>query len=328
MKPMNAPALSASLLLSLSIAVTIAAGAAGCAEEDPEETSTPPPRVAEPSAEGPTPECAPKDAPPALCSGMTWTDRAPLVATPADERLGSVTPDGLAIATVVLRQGAGGGADILVATRASTSEPFPAPSAIVGGPWADARAALSADGLRLVAIDATRRRLVELARDSKSAPFAIGPSDTFATLNAHAAMYVLEGEVYADPILSPNGLTLYYARFGTSATKTIHASHRAAVGDAWSLGAPVDGDSLSSVGGKRKIPTGVSADERTIFFLDEATGRSGASTRAAQTCGFDAKGTVDLGDRLWATPNAACDALWFNAVAAGSLDVFVEKRAR
>lgn len=317
---MKAVNLSKSVLFSIALATLVA-----CAEED----ESPDPgvqRAAVPADEGPPPECAPKDTPPALCSGATWTDRAPLVSTSAEERLGSITPDGLVIATTVARLG--GGADILVATRDDVNDRFPAPTPVAGGPWAEGRAALSADGLRLVAIDPSRRKLVELARGSRAAAFVATPGDGFATLNQHAAFYSFTAETYADPVLSASGLTLYYARFGTTATKTIYASHRASVNEAWSLGAPVDGAALESAFGKRKVPTGVSTDERTMFFVDEATGRSAATTRRAETCGFEAAATVDLGDRSYAAPNAACDTLWFSAAGASGLGVFVESRAR
>jgi|GEM_PF-4494430 len=304
------------------LAFVVATCAAACSSA--EEAPAPAQRSPVPGDDTPAGDCAPANVPPAQCAGAHWSGRKALVSTPEDERIASVTPDGLVVAVVVPRPDVADAADVLVATRTSADEPFDVPVAVPGGPYAMTRAALSADGLQLVLVAPSRRSFVELVRGSRAESFVRGSGDAFAALDEHARLYKLEGEVYGDPILTPNGLTLYFARYGTEATKTIYATKREKLGDTWPLATPVEGVGIASALGKRKVPSGVSADERTLFFVDEATGRSASSTRRAEACGFDVP--VDLGDRLYASPDATCASLWFTAPGAGGFDVFRESR--
>ena len=64
-------------------------------------------------------------------------------------------------------------------------------------------------------------------------------------------------------------------------------------------------------GSKRKLPTGLSSDSRTLFYFDEGTGTEVARFRDRPDAPlYD---HVDLGALAGATPNAKCDRIYYTS---------------
>ena len=207
------------------------------------------------------------------------------------------------------------------------SPPRGAPQTLDATPFANERAALSPDGLRLVVVNADGQGFSELTRPA-GGTFGAPSAGAFSNLNAQGALGA--GESYGDPILSSDDRTFYYSRYGGGRTQTIFQTGRLFSGDAWSVATTpassatqLMGQAGGDAGVLRRRPTGISADEQTLFYWDEVT-----STEHAAWVGSsgDFETFAVLGSRSGAEPNLGCTALYHSAGGASSVDLFKSTR--
>ncbi len=261
---------------------------------------------------------------PATCSETAkWATAAGVdgVSTAASETLLSVTLDELDLA--FLR------ADVLyVAHRSSPSAAFSTliPVPLPAG-WSAAQgASLSADGKRLILVsDPDQKKLGELTRTARDQAFSADVSeDAFAGVNDDA---VYTGRIYASPVVSGGDDQLIFnsgakeADAGaTEAESTVVYSTRTG-GGAWSAPRQLQVKVLDGASGARRLPTGLSADQRTLFYFNEETMQEEGRWRASNSASSPLYDVISLGMRRGAAPNTACDHLYSGA----NGDVVVEK---
>jgi len=251
---------------------------------------------------------------PSVCSETAaWSGptKVPSVSSAVVETLLSLTPDELDLA--FLRAGA-----LYVAHRVDGSATFTlgAAIAIPDGWTATQGAALSADGKRLVLLSSDQTMLGEMTRAARGAVFT-GTVDqsAFATLN-QTSMY--SGNIYASPALSPDDQELFLNSTAPSGGSTVVVAIRGA-DQSWSAPTRVTA-ALDGPEGARRLPTGLSADARTLFYFNESSMKEEARWRDEPKLTSPLYDMVDLGTRRGAQPNAACDKLYSQSAG----DVIVE----
>ncbi|MEO7033584.1 MAG: hypothetical protein ABI548_06895 [Polyangiaceae bacterium] len=244
---------------------------------------------------------------PSTCSeAANWTAAAPVmgVSTTSDEKLLSITADELDI--VFARDGA-----LLHAHRATATAAFDAGTAItlpdgyseVGG------ASLSADGKTLVVVQTDGLGFAALTRASRTADFGMtADPSAFVGLNARA---VQTQEHCAAPVLAPDGKSLVFAAYSLAPGATARVYESLLSSGAWAMPEDVSYDIFDGTTEKRALPSGLSADSRTLFYYDEATSKQAARFRDRPDAPLYT--VVDLGDRVGAIPNAACDHVYYTS---------------
>jgi hypothetical protein len=253
---------------------------------------------------------------PASCDlNATWKSPTPALdlSGAGSEVLLSLTPDELDLA--LLR-----GDALYVAHRARVSLAFElgSPISVPSGWTATHGAALSPDGKRMILVSAPdQRQLGELTRASRSAAFS-GPIDvsSFVDLNQDSDF---TGRIYASPTLSAGDDQLFF-NSALQQTSTVVVSSRTASG--WSRARRLVTSELDSSNGKRRLPTGVSADARTLFYFNEESAEEEARWRNSTLDDTPLYDMRSLGARRGATANFACDRLY--SVANGRLVVETE----
>jgi hypothetical protein len=222
----------------------------------------------------------------------------------AAETVLSVTSDELDLA--FLR-----GTALYVAHRSDKAGTFSI-GAVVGIPdgWTAAQgAALSADGKRLVLLSTDQTMLGEMTRTARTAAFAgVVDQTAFAALNQTSEF---SGNIFASPVLSPDDEELFLNSGVVGSSSTVVAATRSA-SQPWSLPTRVI-SALDGSAGARRLPTGLSADARTLFYFNEETMREEARWRDEAKLSSPLYDMVDLGTRRGAQPNAACDQLYSDA---------------
>ncbi len=261
-------------------------------------------------------------------------------------RLLAITPSET---TVVFSRTTGGGTAYYYADRASAAAAFGTPRVI--DPFANLDPsqgfALSADGLVLIGARDTHVGFAQIARHTLADPFvgsgrvrvvppppgttanldgsvaasdagapavdagdldasvAVADEAPFATFNVFA---IQAGELDSAPVVSENGATLYYHTdiFGYASVKTATKTS-GSWGDSQYLSATL----FSSGSTGYQLPTGISSDELTLYFLDTATPAEKAASRDVPGIPFDT--AVTIGAFPDAKPNAACTRLYFTA---------------
>ena len=114
----------------------------------------------------------------------------------------------------------------------------------------------------------------------------------------------------ADPILSADGLSLYYSVIGPSLKgPSIFVSHRTGDED-WPLGKPLDECELNRSKDGARHPSALSVDQRTLFYYDELRAIERAAWRPAPDRPFDT--FVDLPMISAVQVNGACDHLYYS----------------
>ena len=216
----------------------------------------------------------------------------------------AITPDEL---TAVLTTGEGESLALYAADRAGPDDAFvPAAVTLPSDYDAQSGAALSSDGLQLVLVMKDHSGFGALTRGARDEPFG-GEADVtaFAKING---LKTTTGQSVGWPVLSSDGKDLYYlSYFGQGLV------HQAQLGadQVFDIGLPIDEFTLGGNAGEYKLISGISTDERAIFFFDEATKHAGALFRSRPGAPF--YDPVDLGERRGVAPNAACDRLYSSA---------------
>jgi hypothetical protein len=265
-------------------------------------------------------ECPPEpdtDNPPAsspVCPAeRVWGDgaRVSIPVSGADVLL-SVTPDELSIAWGVVDVFSTG---LFVADRALAADDFGTPIELTDAVLAASdQLALSPDALRLVAV--VGGRLLEASRSARGDAFDAPGEGSFTLLNADAES---EGTSLADPVISPDDLSLYYSVVGGS-DDTLHVSTRTGSG-AWPVGRSVAECELRAHSGQGRIPLAISSDGLSLFYLDSPRGITRVAERPALDWPF--LEFADLPGRSSARPNEACDRLYYAGMGMLQFEVLV-----
>ncbi len=247
---------------------------------------------------------------PACSETATWSGSTALtgIAVDATQNI-ALTPDELDLAFVH------GGA-LYVAHRAQASESFIVGAAVaLPSAWTMLHGfALSSDGKRLVLINDAQTALGELTRGARDAAFAPSIDESAFAIVNQASTY--SGNVFSSPVLSADDEQLFLASAAPGGASTVVAAARTGAGAVWSTPTRI-GSELDGPSGGQRLPTGISADARTLFYFNEETMKEEARWRDEPTLGSPLYDIVDLGTRRGATPNTACNRLY--SVAAGSV---------
>jgi hypothetical protein len=268
--------------------------------------------------------------PPVCTDGMGWSGAAtpiPNVSTGESELLGTVTADGLSIAWVVA-SGAGAGT-VRYADRAASSQPFGATKTLAGT-FAVDRVALSSDGLTMIVVLPGNVGFGRLTRAARGDAFT-GAPDTApftALLGGNPETDAGSGARVGDPVLTDDGRTLFFSLYNTSIDDTLAVSQFNGMSFAPPL-VLID-PMFRAQGGKRRRPTGLSSDGKTLFYWDEVLGAAQATWRKTAKPGDFAFGPpLSLGARQGAQAGGGdCGRLYFSAAEDGgtSLDLFFADR--
>jgi hypothetical protein len=253
---------------------------------------------------------APAMAPPGVCRPeMSLAGEQAQNVGASNVTLLAMTNDELSVAFTT---GAGNTLALHVADRASPKAAFAEVSVTVPEDWdAGNGATLSANGLRLLLVSSDHGSFGVLSRAQRGDAFA-GEIDTtpFQKINSLKPM---SGESVGWPVLSSDGKALYYVTyFGRS------WPYQAALGKdgIFGFGSIIEGDEgiLGGKAGEYKLFSGLAADQRAIFYYDEATQHTWAAFRSREGGPFYDE--VDLGARRGAAPNTDCG-LVYSSVESG-----------
>ena len=249
--------------------------------------------------------------------GAAWEEAK----LPLTGRVGSITPDDR---TLVWTAPEGGGTRIFFAERNGTDESFQATEQLAVDPAtvADDRVAITPDGLSIAFLVKTQDAFAQVTRSARVIAFGPVSRDGFANINfENRETRPPAGSGLGDAVWAPS-TSFFFSEYGPNRTATVIST------EPKDLTTLLDfGDSeLLPVGDKRRRPTGVAADEHTLFYWDETTQSEKVAFRAP---GADRRFVrfEDLGDRRGAVPNATCTRLYFSRAGAGGVDeIWVAKR--
>jgi hypothetical protein len=235
---------------------------------------------------------------PGVCDpAMVPDEDEPQTLGVSDVQLLALTPDELSIAFLA-------GSVLYVADRSATDEPF-AESAVTlpAGFEAVSGVSLSSDGQRLILVKEDHTGFGELIRATRADAFGAEADEMrFAYLNM---LSMTVGRKVGWPVVSSDGETLYYVTYPGHSLVVQSSADDDGV---FQLGVEIDEFTLGGPEGEYKYLRGISADERAIFFDDEATGHAVALFRQYEDAPF--YDPVDLGERGGAVPNEACTRLY------------------
>ena len=218
----------------------------------------------------------------------------------SDVELLTMTPDELTIAFLA-------GSVLYVADRSSTDEPF-AESAVTlpAGFEAISGVSLSSDGERLILVKEDHTGFGELSRATRAGAFGAEVDEKrFAYLNM---LSMTTSRLVGWPVVSSDGETLYYVTYPGYSLVVQSSADDDGV---FQLGVEIDEFTLGGPEGEYKYLRGISADQRAIFFDDEATGHAVALFRQYKNAPF--YDPIDLGERTGVLPNEACTRLYSSA---------------
>jgi hypothetical protein len=271
---------------------------------------------------GGTPDPIPPVGPTPLCTQGAAFAGGTLVALsgPGDDLLQSLTPDELTIAWK-------NGDDYFVADRTDASAAFGTPLAVAGGAQFLA-VSLRSDGRLLVAITEAQS-VVQMSRlEGEAFDAATAVEGDFEAFNSTLSGSPEPGKTLTDAVLSAGDDSFYYSYYllGDDRNKaTLFESRRDA--GSWTFGGLDLGTALYGKPSARRVPTGVSSDNLTLFYRDEVGGDFRAAWRVNTQVPFDHTEALTLGTGTQAAaPSADCAKLYYSAQGATDLDVFVAAR--
>ena len=243
---------------------------------------------------------------PGTCSQTaTWPSATPLegISTDANEQLLAITPDELDI--LFLRDGSAMFAHRDLADVAFDS---PAAMAIPDGYGVEAGAALGADGKTLVLLATGGQSFAAFTRASRGDSFVGTPDDTaFIGINQRAIQTM---QRYAAPVLAPDGKTFAFAAFTPQQGASVVYESVWTV-NGWAMPDSISQDLFDGTSTARALPSALSSDSRTLFYVEEGSGQQIARFRDRPDAPLYT--VVDLGTRTRAIPNAECDRLYYSS---------------
>lgn len=237
-----------------------------------------------------------------------------VISTPeADERLLSMTHDEL---TIVFTRG-----EVpMVADRAAASDDFgtPVTLALPAGFGHEHGLALHPDGLGLVIVS-DDGGFADVGRAARRGGFDGVPSSArFDSLAVNALQY---GAGLSSPVLSASGTSLYFTQVGASSSTVFHAQGTT------KFPVPAMSEDLVTLGGTDgdlRLTLSVSADERTLFFFDEALGHAAGLWSSAPGAPFYE--LAEFPGLQSVFTGLGCSRLYGTRMVGGSLDVVLEAR--
>ena len=252
-----------------------------------------------------------------VCSPtLTPGQREPLLTESGAATLLGVSSDEL---TVVWSTTGVLGAAFMVADRPSLEEPFGRAQFELEG----SVVALSADGLRVVAVAMDGSRYFEISREVRGGRFSVESDEAFVQLNAQAEE---QGLKYAGGALSADGLHFAYLAFASDDERyPVRVTHRDHVAEPWPAGEQLELCELEAHESRSRRPTAFSSDGLTLFFHDPERGRSRAAYRATIDDPFE--WFIDLAPLGSVYPNAACDRLYSSGVQ-GAVGLWIAETER
>jgi len=251
---------------------------------------------------------APEQAPPGVCAPDMQLGSAQALDVGVDGiTLLAMTSDEL---TVAFTTGTGAGLALHVADRDATDAAFEeATVTLPDGFDAVSGVSLSSDGRELVLVMTDHSGFGQLSRASRGSAFS-GDADVapFARINALEPM---SGHSVGWPVLSHDGKDLYFVSYFGPAR--VNQSQRSA-GGVFDIGTEIDEFTLGGPEGEYKLLSGLSSDQRAIFFFDEKSQHAMALFRSREGAPF--YDPLDLGARRGATPNQDCSRV-YSSIASG-----------
>jgi hypothetical protein len=271
-------------------------------------------------AEGAAPQ------PPPICpTTAAWGNGTALAISTGEDTFGAITPDERTI--VWTSGGDAGGFTVYVADRTGPSVPFANPTVVplAADGFVPGALAVSPDGLRVAAL-APGMGFFLLTRSARGSAFGGSMTTTeLATINDELSESETVDEL-GDPVFGQADQTFYYSRYSAAggAIPTIFEATRTGTMP-WGDGTPLSGPAVEETdAGQRRRPTGISADDRTLFYWDDATGAEMMAWRPTSTASFTT--AASIGPRTGAQPNSACTAIYYSAAAGAGTGLFVAAR--
>lgn len=228
--------------------------------------------------------------------------RVPIAVTAL--QLVGITPDEL---TLVVSTPSVMGTAFTVADRAAADAAFDGGLALAPLDYL----ALSADGLRLIALSADLGSFLEVERTRRGEAFSDPTEGAFSAINADAASSGLE---FSGCAVAEDDRTLYYS-VSSQRSYSIRISTRSDSGT-WPVGEALPACEFRAFDGHGQRPTGISGDGLTLFYFDDARGVEKAAWRASTSEPFS--WFVELGNRRAAQVNAECTRLYHTATTGAS----------
>jgi hypothetical protein len=170
------------------------------------------------------------------------------------------------------------------------------------------RPALDAAGNQIVLVAPNGTDLVVLARPSARGMWASGSSAAFAAVSAAA---VQAGAKVFEPALGSSGRSFFYLLVPPTGVAALYESTWDAQNGRFGAGTAAPNTELASDASHWRRPTGVSSDDRTLFFFDESVRKQRAAWRTAPGSPFTT--FVDVPAAPEAAPNAACSVLYLQS---------------
>jgi hypothetical protein len=250
---------------------------------------------------GPPPTC------PTTFPGTTSSFTYPRAAR--GELLAAITWDEL---TMVWTTGDDPSAQIHYSDRTAVDGAFTADHVLAPslGPFPADKVALSADGLTMSFVSADHRTLRQVKRAARGAEFdaASATAVPFARLTGKDGEGGAVREV-ADLVLSRDGKWLFF----TSLNATRYSVMLSVLlsDGTWDAPTPITSARFEMSGGKRRRPTGLSGDARTLFYFDETSQTLEVAFRPADSVTFTSFAPFSPNGRR-AMPVGACNRVYLD----------------
>ncbi|MES1184539.1 MAG: hypothetical protein ABUL60_12040 [Myxococcales bacterium] len=261
----------------------------------------------EASTGGAAPWMEPEHEPVCVPAGELTNAKKLAISTDDVDQLGGISADELVIAWTVV---ANEQVTLHYAQRADLAAEFTAPKT-VSIPAASDSVSLSADGLRLVYVNADRKGFGQLVRATTDAPFELVDPQDFALILESTALFAAD-EYVGDPVLGPDNSSLVYSRYGAGRHATLLLSERFSPFAPWPEGSPLPVTArLEATEAGRLRPTALSVDLETLFLWDSVAGVQRVAVLGHDTRKYDL--SLDLGDARGAAPNSACTRVFYDS---------------
>lgn len=231
----------------------------------------------------------------------------------ATDRLSAITWDEL---TMAWSSEEGGKTVLHYADRTTTDEAFATTRTLPDslGPFnADDKVALTADGLRMLLPAADHKSIREIRRTSRAVPFDASPVATTAYDRIFGSSGVEGGmpALVTDLVLSRDGKRLYYTDLLRTSGSSIRVSFLLSDGT-WDAPSAIYAMDMQMSGTSRRRPTGLSADNRTLYYYDEVSATPRAAFRPGTSLDFTEFFAV-LPPGTRPMPSSACDRIYLTA---------------
>ncbi|NOU34790.1 MAG: hypothetical protein HOO96_43420 [Polyangiaceae bacterium] len=202
-----------------------------------------------------------------------------------------------------------GDGTVRVADRTTIPGAF-APAQVLSSVFASGeRVALGADGRALYGVRPDGRGLLVLTRPSRDEAFAPGDGSVVANLQGELDAMASDERI-ADLVVGSSDTALLFRRVGGT-SPGLRVALRVMPGDAWSASQPFAVQTeLSMVGARARRPTGLSADLRALYFLDESSGVSRVAYFRYDA--VTASTFLDTAGQENAQPSRDCATLYFS----------------